>query len=158
SPRWPYIWRQGAANLFRPNNRTLLLTLSLGLGTFLILTIFLVQRNLLGELIPQSESKANAILFEVQSDQLEAVRDILKPQNLPLIQEASLVTMKINSVTGQSVSRLQRDRKIPRWILRREYRSTSRDYLEDTEQLVAGKWPATNSPSADHVPISVEAD
>ena len=32
----PYVWRQGLANLHRPNNRTLLLLLSLGLATFLI--------------------------------------------------------------------------------------------------------------------------
>jgi putative ABC transport system permease protein len=29
---WSFVLRQGLANLYRPNNRTLLLTLSLGLG------------------------------------------------------------------------------------------------------------------------------
>jgi putative ABC transport system permease protein len=32
----PYVWRQGLANLHRPNNRTVLLLLSLGLGAFLL--------------------------------------------------------------------------------------------------------------------------
>src|SRR5205085_6351385 len=57
SARWPYVWRQGTANLFRPNNRTLLLTLSLGLGAFLILTLFLVQENLVSELLPSGPDK-----------------------------------------------------------------------------------------------------
>ena len=42
--------RQGVANLYRPNNRTALLILSLGLGTFLILTVYIVQRSLLNQL------------------------------------------------------------------------------------------------------------
>ena len=43
----PFSVRQGIANLHRPNNRTLLLLLSLGLGTFLMLSLYLIQRNLL---------------------------------------------------------------------------------------------------------------
>ncbi len=45
----PYVVRQGFANLHRPNNRTVLLLLSLGLGTFLVLTLFLVRTTLLRE-------------------------------------------------------------------------------------------------------------
>lgn len=142
SPRWPYIWRQGIANLFRPNNRTLLLTLSLGLGTFLILTLFLVQGNLVRELLPSGADKANAALFDIQSDQRDGVLGILKDQNLPVLQEAALVTMRIASVKGISTGSLLRDKKIPRWVLRREYRSTYRDNLVDSEETTGGKWPA----------------
>ena len=46
---WPYVMRQGVANLYRPNNRTVLLLLSLGLGTFLMLTLFLTRTTLLKE-------------------------------------------------------------------------------------------------------------
>lgn len=158
SPRWPYIWRQGTANLFRPNNRTLLLTLSLGLGTFLILTLFLVQGNLLKELLPAGADKANAALFDIQSDQRDGVVAILKEQNLPVLQEAALVTMRIASVKGVSSAKLLKQNKIPRWILRREYRSTYRDNLVDSEQSVAGKWPpsANNEGLEGLIPISVE--
>src|SRR3954471_14855943 len=141
SPRWPYIWRQGTANLFRPNNRTLLLTLSLGLGTFLILTLFLPQRHLVRELLPAGPDKANAALFDIQSDQRDGAVAILKQQNLPVLQEAALVTMRITSIKGVSTAKLLRDQKIPRWALRREYRSTYRDNLVDSEQTAGGKWP-----------------
>src|SRR5207237_7500455 len=40
---WSFVLRQGLANLYRPNNRTLLLSLSLGLGTFLLLTLYLTR-------------------------------------------------------------------------------------------------------------------
>lgn len=158
SPRWPYIWRQGTANLFRPNNRTLLLTLSLGLGTFLILTLFLLQGNLVRELLPSGPSNANAALFDIQADQRDGVVAILKEQNLPVLQEAALVTMRIASVNGVSTSKLLRNGSIPRWILRREYRSTYRDHLVDSEETAGGKWPASsdNEGLEGLIPISVE--
>jgi putative ABC transport system permease protein len=37
---WSYLWRQGFANLFRPNNQTLILVVSIGLGTAFICTLF----------------------------------------------------------------------------------------------------------------------
>ena len=46
---WSFVWRQGLANLYRPNNRTLLLTLSLGLGTFLLLNLYLSREVLLAQ-------------------------------------------------------------------------------------------------------------
>jgi putative ABC transport system permease protein len=136
----------------------LLITLSLGLGVFLILTIFLMQTNLIAELIPQGADKANAVLFDVQSDQRDGVADILKSQNLPIIQEAALVTMKISKVRGESVSKLTREGRIPRWVLRREYRSTYRNHLETSEQLVSGKWPVQYDTSSGIIPISIEED
>src|SRR5262249_45506646 len=44
---WPYVWRQGLANLHRPQNQTLVLVLVLGLGTFLLTTLYLTQQTLL---------------------------------------------------------------------------------------------------------------
>src|SRR6185295_1297095 len=52
-PRKPlaYVVRQGLANLHRPNNRTVLLLLSLGLGTFLMLSLMLVRATLLDKIM-----------------------------------------------------------------------------------------------------------
>ncbi len=44
---WP-----GLASLHRPNNRTVLLMLTLGLGTFLILTLYLLQTSHVREILP----------------------------------------------------------------------------------------------------------
>ena len=46
----PTSCARGLANLHRPNNRTILLLVSLGLGTFLVLTLFLVRTTLLREI------------------------------------------------------------------------------------------------------------
>lgn len=43
SDAWSYLWRQGLANLHRPNNQTNTLIVSIGLGTALISTVFLFK-------------------------------------------------------------------------------------------------------------------
>ena len=48
--RLPYTLRQGVANLHRPNNLTVLLLLSLGLATFLSMTVYLARSTLVREI------------------------------------------------------------------------------------------------------------
>ena len=156
-PSLPYVWRQGLANLHRPGNRTLLLLTSLGLGTFLIVTLVLVQQTLLTQLVSsRQDNRANTVLFDIQSDQKDAVAKLLKEQGLPVLDEAPVVTMRLQSIKGIDVED-QLSRKtngIPNWVLRREFRSTFRDTLSESEKLTAGSWPqkATN----DVIPVSLD--
>ncbi|HWN94131.1 MAG TPA: FtsX-like permease family protein, partial [Methylomirabilota bacterium] len=155
---WPFAWRQGLASLHRPNNRTLLLMVSLGLGTFLILTLYLVQHSLVQQLRPDSRAnKPNAVLFDVQADQKEGVIAILTNQNLPVIDTSPVVTMRIQSVKGQLVAEIIKAKgRRDRWPLRREYRSTYRDHLADSEELLSGEWIKSASPTNEIIPISLE--
>ena len=155
--RLPFTVRQGIANLYRPNNRTLLLLLSLGLGTFLIVSIFLVQQNLLSQLVSsEGNQQANAVLFDVQPDQREPLINLLQSLGLPLVDEAPIINMRLRSVKGETVEAMLKDRsrRAPRWALRREYRSTYNDRLRDGERIIAGTFHATttNEPT----PISLE--
>lgn len=153
----PFPWRQGLASLHRPNNRTLLLMVSLGLGTFLILTLHLVQHSLVREMMPENQSnKPNALLFDIQTDQKDGLLKLLAEQNLPALNVSPVVTMRIASVKGRSTEDLLKDKKVRNWVLRREYRSTYRDHLADSEELIAGNWVASASPDADVIPISME--
>jgi putative ABC transport system permease protein len=158
SPAWPFAWRQGMANLYRPQNRTLLLLLSLGLGVFLMLTLFRTSQILSAGLLPKDKAdQPNAALFDVQADQVEKVKQILAEQKLPVLADVPLVTMRLHSIKGKPVRALLRDpdRHIPRWALRREYRSTYRDTVDSSEELVQGSWPA-KSRVAGIIPVSAE--
>ena len=155
----PYVLRQGLANLFRPNNRTMLVILSLGLGTFLIVTMQLTQGLLVGQLeLSKDENRSNVMLFDIQSDQRAAMRSLIEGLGMPVMDEAPIVTMKIASVNGESVDRLRenRGRDIPRWELMREYRSTYRSFLNDAETLVAGSWVGSVDAGTSVVPISMD--
>jgi putative ABC transport system permease protein len=155
--RLPFVWRQGLASLHRPNNRTLLLMVSLGLGTFLMLTLYLVQFSLVRELTPENQAdKPNAVLFDIQVDQRDGVLKILKEQNLPVLDVAPVVTMRIQSVKGRPTQELLRDWRGRNWVLRREYRSTYRANLSDAEKLISGEWIGSASPNEEQIPVSIE--
>ncbi|MSU21762.1 MAG: FtsX-like permease family protein [Pedosphaera sp.] len=156
---WPYVWRQGLANLYRPNNRTVLLVISLGLGTFLILTLALVQKNLVQQLFPaERTSQGNTVLFDIQSDQKEEILKLLRSQRLPILEQSPIVTMRLLSIKGRSIEVIKAEakRSKPNWALQREYRSTYRDHLVDTEKLISGEWHRRVKDENAPVPISME--
>ena len=151
---WPYVWRQGLANLYRPNNQTLVLMLALGLGTFLILTLFLAERTLLSQIqVAGGEGQPNTVFFDVQQDQLEGVTGLVQEQEMPVIEEVPIVTMRIAEVNGRSVDDMRVDSTTDTsWAHRREYRSTYRDYLNDSETVVEGTFEGTVPEGADLLP------
>ena len=157
--RLPFAWRQGLANLYRPNNRTLLLLVSLGLGTFLMMTLYLTRDTVLGQLRVMDEAgRPNLMLFDIQDDQAEPLEKLLAGKGTPVTQQAAIVTMRINALKGRPVTELLKEGKstIPAWTLRREYRSTYRTELTGTEQVVAGKFVGTIPPGTEPVPVSLE--
>ena len=155
----PFVARQGLANLHRPDNRTQLLLFSLGLGTFLLAGILLVQHTLMADLIVPGASRANAVLFDIQPDQKEGVAQLVRSLGRPVLDEAPIVTMRLASIKGRTIESLLADPKsaIPAWTLRREYRSTYTDHLRDAEKITAGQWIGEFTNHAGPVPISVEA-
>lgn len=159
--RMPFVLRQGLANLYRPNNRTVLLMLSLGMGTFLILTLFFTHETLLRQLsITRQEDRPNAILFDIQPDQFEGVAALVRSLGMEVMQHAPIVTMRLTAIKGRDVESILADpnRETPGWALSREYRCTYRDYLTDTETPLAGEWPPRNRAAITDaaVPISIE--
>ena len=155
---WPYAMRQGLSNLYRPNNRTLFLTITLGMGAFLVFTLFLVRGLLLHEIsVSGSGEQPNLVFFDVQPDQLEEVRRIIADADDPLIETVPIVTMRISEVRGRTVKELKGDPldEIESWALNWEYRSTFRDSLIDTEELSAGQF-ITRWDGRGTVPVSLE--
>ncbi len=155
----PFVWRQGLASLHRPNNRTLILLLSLGLGAFLLLTLRLTEHSLLHGLLPQNETnRPNAILFDIQSDQRAGVQEILEKQGLKVMQQVPVVNMRLQNLKGTAVDDILKDEdsEIPRWTLRREYRSTFRNTLGDSEELLEGVWPPAEFNATGTIPVSLE--
>ncbi|MFZ5494534.1 MAG: ABC transporter permease [Verrucomicrobiota bacterium] len=157
--RLPFAWRQGVANLHRPNNRTLLLLVSLGLGTFLMMTLYLSRDTLLGQLrVVGGGDRPNLMLFDIQDDQVEPLKKLLADQGAPVRQHAPIITMRIAAIKGVATADIlkARDSRVPAWTLRREYRSTYRGGVSDTEKVTAGKFTGRVAPDLEVVPVSVE--
>ncbi len=165
--RSPYVMRQGLANLFRPANQTVAIILSLGFGAFLLSTLLLVQLNFLRQLrLDAVEHRPNLLIFDVQPDQLAPLQDEIRAGGYPVVSGIPLVPMRIESVKGTPVLRGPTDTTesdssgTSTWAHRREYRSTYRDTMVDSERLVAGEWwpRGTQAEPGQPVPVSLERD
>jgi putative ABC transport system permease protein len=161
TPALPYTIRQGLANLHRPGNQTRVVVLSLGLGVFLLATLFLTQHNLLRPLrTDPAEARANLLLWDVQEDQEAGIAALLGERGLPVLQRAPIVPMRVAAINGRDVrpagagdadgadaaaegeppQQSEGGRRPEGWAVRREYRSTFRDTLVTSERLREGEW------------------
>ncbi len=158
---WSYPWRQGFSNLYRPNNQTVILMLSLGLGTFLITTLFLVQQTLLSQIeIAGGDGRPNLVLFDIQPDQLEPVAEIVENNDLPVIERVPLVSMRLKQVKDRTIEEIRADSANGggSWAHRREYRSTYRAHLIESETLVDGAFVGEVEKGTAMIPVSIEED
>lgn len=154
-----FIFRQGLSNLFRPNNQTLVLIVTIGLGTGLIVTLLLSQSVLLDKLqqTADRENSPNMVVFDVQDDQMDALTELTQQYDFPVIGTVPIVNMRLHSVKNKLVSELKRDSTSgvrPR-VLDREYRVTYRDSLTDAETVIAGEWIGHSNPADGPVPVSL---
>ena len=156
---WPYVWRQGLANLYRPNNQTQVLLLSIGLGTTLISTLLLMQGTLLDRVsLSSSGNQPNIVLFDIQESQRDALVGLTRREGFPVEGTVPIVTMRLESVNSTTAASLKRDSasSLRPWIFNREWRVTFRDSLIDSETLKEGAWTGTWKPGQGPVPISLE--
>ena len=159
--RWPYVLRQGVANLYRPANQTRAVVLSLGFGAFLVTTLYLVQSNLLRQFTVSAEAaSANLVFFDIQEDQAPGVDSIVRAGGHPVLQRVPIVTMRIGAVNGTATTQLlsgaRGDR--PVWPLRREYRSTYRDTIVASEKMIGGKWFSARAAGDTLYEVSLERE
>ena len=158
--RWNFTARQSLLNLFRPNNQTVVLVLAIGLGTFLISTLYFTKDILLSKTEIQGNGEnANIILLDVQPEQREAVAANVTQKDLNVVDNMSLVTMRMHSIKGRLVNDIRKDTtsQVRRWILNHEFRTTYRDSLIASETIVKGEW-IPKLDSGEPVQISISDD
>lgn len=179
---WPYLWRQGLANLHRPGNQTVTVVLALGFGAFLLTTLFTAQYNLLREFeLDADPDRANLVLIDIQPDQREIVTEVMQSEGVAVGDFIPIVPMRLAEVDGMRVSELLaqgrgrmefadttpadtaggREGRGSMWAFRREYRSTYRSAVGNAERVTFGAWygdtaTGTGRTREDPVPISVE--
>jgi putative ABC transport system permease protein len=159
-PRYlPFPWRQGLANLHRPNNQTTAIMLAVGLATFLLVTLYNVRYQLVRQVADRGgNGEANLVLFDIQPEQRRELAELMRSPGIRLHEEVPVVTMRLVAVKDRRVDELRADStaRIPDWALRREYRSTYRDGLAGTEKLLEGTWHSRVDGETQPIPVSLE--
>src|SRR5690606_31017571 len=80
-----FAWRHALSNLFRPNNQTRVLMVTIGLGAFIISTLNVVEESMLNQVeFTGGENQSNTILFDIQPYQKEGVVDLIRSNDLPV--------------------------------------------------------------------------
>ena len=138
-----YPWRQALANLYRPNNQTISLIATIGLGTAMISTLFFLQNQLLEEAkFADKEDQPNMLMFDIQTPQLADVKSKVSEKKMRILQEVPIVTMQLNEING--IDKKENEEKhdeenYSRWLYNREFRVTYRDTLIKSETLTSGE-------------------
>lgn len=164
-PAIPYAARLAMGNLYRPNNRTLLMVTTLGVGFLLLNTLFTVQRALLDRLAFDSAADApNVIALDIQPDQLQPLKDWIAANpttrdDTPTPSPSDplpVVTMRVSHIKGQPLSywRQLQDSPVEDWVFRWEFRNTFRDHVLPNATVIDGTFTATHDGS-EPFPVSV---
>lgn len=140
---WNFIFRQGLSNLYRPNNQTRTLIVSIGLGTAILTTLYVVQGLILqnvGEM--GAGNQANTILFGIETKQKDELAALTKKYDMPLMQETPIITMDLYGWQGKTKQEWLNDttRTARRWAMNREARVSYSDTISKNDKIVAGEY------------------
>ena len=163
---WNYLWRQGFANLYRPNNQTLILLTTIGLGTAFIGILYFVHSMLISRVTFSSgESQPNMVLFDVQTSQVQALTHLAVTHKISVLQEIPVVAMRIEQINGKTPvefrmdsSRMDSTRNRRRRAFDGDLRVSFRDSLSDYEKIISGKWQGRVQHPGDRVNISLDEE
>lgn len=154
---WGFPARQSLLNLFRPQNQTLTLILAIGVGTFLISTLYFTRDILLDQASLDAQANSpNMILLDVQAGQETRVAEKIRTSGSLVLDDIPIVTMRVQSIEGRTINQIREDTtsSINRWVLNHEFRVTYRDSLINSEVIASGEWiPEVSDPGL--IPISV---
>ncbi len=153
---WGFTARQSLLNLYRPNNQTTVLVLAIGVGTFLISTLYFTKDILLAQVsLEASEDTPNLILLDVQSDEKLAAANSIEASGLTVLNNIPIITMRMHQIKDRPVRELILDSTVTnRWVYFHEFRVTYRDSLVASERTVEGDWPLERKGNG-IIPISI---
>jgi putative ABC transport system permease protein len=136
-----FVTKQGLSNLFRPDNQTQTIMVTIGMGTAVLTTLVILQGLLLNNVALMDEGKQpNMILYGIESNQADSLKDITRSYKLPIIQQVPVVTMKIDGWQGRTKTQWLADSTMTskRWAVNREARVSYRDTISSDEKLISG--------------------
>ncbi len=154
---WSFVFRQGLSNLFRPNNQTQTLLVSIGLGTAVLSTLLIIQGLILRSVeVMDAGDQPNMILFGIERTQKDSLAAITRKYHMPIIQQVPIVTMRVDGWKGRTKAEWLADstRKSRMWAINREARVTFRDTIDNSERLIRGHFTGHVAPG-DSIYISL---
>ena len=114
----------------------MVLILAIGIGSFLISTLYFTKDILLSKAtLEDSANNPNIILLDIQNNQKEWVIEAIENKGLKVLDNIPIITMRVQSINGVSANDIRKDTldKRNKWIVNHEFRTTYRDSLIASE-------------------------
>lgn len=156
--RASFVLRQGLSNLYRPNNQTQTLIVSIGLGTGILTLLFILQGLILGNVESMGAgNQPNTIVFGIEADQKKAMESIAASHDMPVIQHVPVVTMELAAWKGKSKKEWLRDTtvRVSRRATSREARVSYQAEMSPDEELLEGVYTGVHD-GGDSIMISLD--
>jgi putative ABC transport system permease protein len=133
--------RHGLANLYRPGNQSAAVLAALGVGVMLILTVFLMQHGVIGEMkLTSGPNLPNVFLVDISSKELDGVKHLLaqQPEVQGDVETVPSVAGRIISVDGTASEQLNL-KNYPKRLLQTVSLTWSK-VLPEGATMVQGAW------------------
>ena len=147
--------RQAIGNIIRPGSQAISMTIAIGIGVMVIVTVALVERALLRQVGESRPADAPTFFFiDIQPDQADGMTRLLQDRSenhMPTL--TPLVRSRLMAVNGQSIKKeatseeeeraaqtADKDQRRQIWYLTREYALTFLDQLPKDNMIVKGEW------------------
>ncbi len=152
--------RYGLANLYRPNNQAVSIITALGIGIMLVLSIRLVQMDMIAMLKKNTEIKPpNFFFIDIQRNQTGTFEKVIL-QTAPdaKLELTPLVRSRLHSIDGRKAENWQyTNRHDEEWFINKEFRITYMMELPKRDNnITEGRW--WNKEEAQLSQVSLEED
>ncbi|MFI5399853.1 MAG: ABC transporter permease [SAR324 cluster bacterium] len=136
-----FALRQGLSGLYRPGNQSAPVMVALGLATFLLLAVVLIQKDLLRQVTLGSAPDQPTLYFiDIQPDQRKDFQEILKSHGLPPAEILPVVRGRVYALNGRRVAVDALPEGERKRILSYEFPFTYRGTLQPGEQVLEGRF------------------
>ncbi|MDO8927001.1 MAG: FtsX-like permease family protein [Sideroxyarcus sp.] len=134
-------WRHAFNNLARHGRSAAVQVVALSLGGMALLVLTLVRADLLeawqGKLPPDTP---NRFVVNIQSDQVQPVRDFFARQSLPSPELQPMVRGRLVAINDRAVSGDSYPDPRARGLVEREFNLSYMEQMPSWNELVSGKW------------------
>ena len=132
---------QALNSLHRPGNQTKVILLAVGLGAFVVMSVQLIEKNLVREFdFTRNERLPSFFFIDIQGSQIEDFKKVVRKRLGEDAEIIPTVRARISHVNGETLE--YDDTKVEQRSGRigREFAVTYRDNLDESEEIVSGKW------------------
>lgn len=143
-----FVMRQGISNLYRPNNQTQTLIVSIGLGTAILTVLFILQGLILSNVEGMGAgNQPNMILYGIESNQKTELEKLTTDYDMPVLQHVPVVTMDLASWKGKTKKEWLADttRTARRWAVNREARVSYSETMNPEDKLISGTYTGVHT-------------